>query len=180
MKFDKQPILKGEQVTLRPMETKDYEALFEIASDIKIWDQHPSWNRYKKQVFKKLFRESMESGGCLVIIDNVTGKIIGSSRYHGYDESSSEIEIGWTFIARNYWGGSVNREIKGLMLKHAFQFIDHAVFLVGPENFRSRRAMEKIGGKVVELRVDGNGTECLVYRINAQDDWFDNLNKYRD
>ncbi len=56
------------------------------------------------------------------------------------------MEIGWTFLARDYWGGSYNFEIKQLMLDHAFLFVDTVVFWVGEDNMRSRRATEKIGG----------------------------------
>jgi RimJ/RimL family protein N-acetyltransferase len=167
--FKKQPVLDGELVNLRPLKREDFESLYSVASDAQIWDQHPSWNRYKLSVFKKLFRESLESCGCLVIIENQSGSIIGSSRYHGYNEAASEIEIGWTFIAREYWGGEYNQEIKRLMLNHAFQFVENVVFLVGPQNYRSRRAMEKIGGSLVGSRIDGSGNESLAYLISASD-----------
>ena len=42
------------------------------------------------------------------MIDVATQEIIGSSRYHGYDAGRSEVEIGWTFLARKYWGGRYN------------------------------------------------------------------------
>jgi len=48
-------------------------------------------------VFRGFFREALESGGAFVVIDRSTGRIIGSSRYFGYSEERSEIEIGWTF-----------------------------------------------------------------------------------
>ena len=58
----------------------------------------------------------------------------------------SEIEIGWTFLARSHWGGRANREVKRLMLDHAFTFVDTVIFWVGHENWRSQGAMTKIGG----------------------------------
>ena len=88
----------------------------------------------------------MESAGALIAIDSTDGQAIGSSRFHGYDSEKSEIEIGWTFLARSRWGGVYNREMKRLMLRHAFRFVNCVVFLVGPQNVRSQRAMEKIGG----------------------------------
>ena len=88
----------------------------------------------------------MECGGAFVIIDKKTQQIIGSTRFHGYDPTKSEIEIGWTFLARNYWGGRYNRELKDLMLAHAFKFVENVMFLVGQTNIRSQRATEKIGG----------------------------------
>lgn len=109
----------------------------------------------------------MESGGAFVVIDKENGSIIGSSRFLGYNEAQSEIEIGFTFLARKYWGGSYNREMKELMLGHAFKFVRHVVFLVGPENFRSQKAMEKIGGKRIEPRRNEAGRLNVVYQIDA-------------
>jgi N-acetyltransferase len=78
--------------------------------------------------------------------DRPTSRLIGSSRYYGYDAGRSEIEIGWTFIARSHWGGTTNREVKRLMLDHAFTFVDTVIFWVGEQNWRSQGAMTKIGG----------------------------------
>jgi RimJ/RimL family protein N-acetyltransferase len=101
------------------------------------------------------------------VIDSKEGKVIGSSRFHGYDEEKSVIEIGWTFLARSYWGGRYNREMKRLMLQHAYRFVESVLFLVGPQNLRSQKAVEKIGGIRVGSRFDGNGRESLVFRITA-------------
>lgn len=111
----------------------------------------------------------MDSGGCLVILDQKTGEMIGSSRYWGYDEEISEIEIGWTFIAPAYWGGEYNREIKQLMLTHAFKYVDRVIFKVGVNNFRSQRAMEKIGGVQEGLVKDTGDNDSYVYVIRASE-----------
>src|SRR5271170_4638741 len=105
MSFDLQPILKGEFLELGPLRVEDFLGLYVVAADPLIWEQHPVKDRYKKDVFKKFFRESLESGGALVAIDSKNGQIIGSSRFHGYDKEKNEIEIGWTFLARSHWGG---------------------------------------------------------------------------
>jgi len=165
--FDLQPTLKGELVMLRPLRLEDYSALFAVASDPLIWEQHPANDRYKEEVFKEFFREAMDSGGALIATDSKTGRVIGSSRFHGYDREVSEIEIGWTFLARSHWGGTYNREMKQLMLRHAFQFVQSVVFLVGPQNLRSQKAVEKIGGVRVGSRRDANGRDNVVYRITA-------------
>lgn len=149
------------------MRPDDYPALYAVASDPLIWEQHPSNDRYKDEVFREYFRGGLESGGALIAIDAADGQVIGSSRYHGYNEAESEIEIGWTFLARSHWGGVYNREMKQLMLRHAFQFVNSVVFLVGPGNLRSQRAMEKIGGVREGTRLDGSGRESIVFRITA-------------
>jgi RimJ/RimL family protein N-acetyltransferase len=167
MSFDLQPILEGELLCLRPLRPEDFRDLYAVASDPLLWEQHPSRDRYQEEVFRSLFRESLESGGALIATDCKDGRVIGSSRFHGFDGERSEIEIGWTFLARSHWGGVYNGEMKRLMLRHAFRFVDSVIFLVGPQNVRSQRAMEKIGGVRAGSRRDGTGRESLVYRIAA-------------
>jgi N-acetyltransferase len=146
MSFDLQPNLKGELIELRPLAAEDWDDLFAVGSDPLIWEQHPESDRYKEQVFRVFFREALECGGAFVIIDKNSQQIIGSTRFYGYDPEKSEIEIGWTLLARKYWGGRYNRELKQLMLDHAFQFVETVIFYVGEDNIRSQKATEKIGG----------------------------------
>src|SRR5467141_2336712 len=146
MSFNLQPTLQGELLVLRPLRPEDFHDLYAVASDPLIWEQHPASDRYKEEMFQVFFREGLESGGALIAIDARNGQIIGASRFHGYNKTNSEIEIGWSFLARSHWGGVYNREMKQLMLRHAFRFVSTVVFLVGPLNLRSQRAMEKIGG----------------------------------
>ena len=167
MSFDLQPILKGELLELRPLRPEDFDGLYAVASDPLIWEQHPASDRYQKEVFEIFFREALESGGALIAIDSKDGRIMGSSRFHGYDKEKSEIEIGWTFLARSRWGGIYNREMKWLMLRHAFKFVSSVIFIIGPQNLRSQRAVEKIGGVRVGSRCDGSGRDSLVYQITA-------------
>jgi len=146
MSFDLQPHLKGELIELRPLTLEDWDDLFAVASEPLIWEQHPESDRYKEDVFRIFFSEALESGGAFVIIDRENQQIIGSTRFYGYDTEKSEIEIGWTFLARNYWGGRYNRELKQSMLDHAFKFAENVIFYVGENNIRSQKATEKIGG----------------------------------
>jgi RimJ/RimL family protein N-acetyltransferase len=163
--FDLQPELQGELVRLRPLRPEDFDLLYAVASDPLIWEQHPANDRYKPDVFRAFFRDALESGGALIAIDAKDGRIIGSSRFNGYDEARSEIEIGWTFLARSHWGGLYNGEMKRLMLRHAFQFVDAVIFRIGTGNLRSQRAVEKIGAVRAGSSVDAAGRESYVYRL---------------
>lgn len=169
MPFDLQPVLRGDLVELRPLRPEDFHDLFAAASDPLIWAQHPVKDRWTEEGFRTFFVESLESAGALVAIDSASQRIIGSSRYHGYDESRSEVEIGWTFLARSHWGGLYNGEMKRLMLRHAFRFVRSVVLLVTPQNTRSLRAVEKIGGVRVGSRLDDGGRPSHLYRITAAD-----------
>lgn len=166
MSFDSQPTLNGVLVELRPLRADDFVDLYAVAADPLIWEQHPASNRHEEAVFREFFRESLASGGALLVTDARDSRVIGSSRFHGYDEHASEVEIGWSFLARSHWGGRYNGEVKRLMLRHAFRFVASVVFFVSPGNVRSQRAMEKIGGSL-EVEPDAQGR--LVYRITASD-----------
>lgn len=170
MPFDAQPVLAGELVTLRPLGAEDFDALYAVAADPRIWEQHPVPDRHEEQRFREFFRDALASGGALVASDRADQRVIGSSRYHGYDPTRREVEIGWTFLARSHWGGRYNGEMKRLMLEHAFRFVDQVVFLIGPENVRSQRAVERIGGVRVGMRPDAAGRESVLYEITGPAD----------
>ena len=169
MEFDLQPRLKGNLIEIRPLRPEDFEALFEAASDPLIWEQHPERDRYKREVFQRYFDGAIESKGAFAVIELQSGKIIGSSRYCHYKPAEREVEIGFTFLQRAFWGGSYNRELKSLMLGHALRFVDRVVFVVGENNLRSQKALQKIGArllnKVERPTPDGTITPSLVFVI---------------
>ena len=164
MSFDSQPFLKGKLVELRPLRSEDPDDLYAVAADPLIWEQHPVKNRHEEAAFREFFGESLASGGALIAIDAESQRVIGSSRFHGYSKERGEVEIGWTFLARTRWGGVYNGELKQLMLRHAFRFVDSVVFFISPQNVRSQRSVDKIGG-VLGAAPDAEGR--LVYRVTA-------------
>jgi len=167
-----QPTLAGSVVTLRPMLPADWEGLFAAASDPAVWAGHVKRDRYKEEVFRPFFDGALSSKSALTIVDNTTGRIAGTSRYHAYKTDIQEIEIGWTFLARKYWGGKYNAEIKRLMLEHAFRFVKTVVFWVAEENTISRKAMQNIGGELRDGEFskmdDGISYPYVVFEIDHQ------------
>ena len=139
----------GTTISLRPLVAADFEALHAAAADPLIWEQHPDPLRYEREAFRtKFFDPAVACKLAYVVVDNATGQLVGSSRYYEQDDAKREIAIGYTFLARSHWGGSANREMKQLMLAHAFATgFDRVWFHVGKNNMRSRKAMEKIGGQ---------------------------------
>jgi RimJ/RimL family protein N-acetyltransferase len=166
--FEYQPALRGPLIDLRPLRESDHDALFAVAEDPCIWEQHPDKTRCEPEGFRRFFREAIESGGALLATRAGTEVVIGSSRFHGYTAATSEVEIGWTFLSRACWGGAYNRELKRLMVEHAFRFVDRIVFLIAPMNQRSQRAVLKIGAIRSGSRVDGSGTESYVFALTAE------------
>ena len=170
-----QPTLKGSTISLHPLESSHFEELYQAASDPLIWAEHPRWDRYKRDVFARLFDDSMESGGALVVVHNDSGQILGSSRYYGYSELNSEICIGYSFLIRDVWGGAVNREVKNLLIDHAFAKVSTIWFHVDVSNTRSQKAMLKIGAiesHVDEVTFNGKTSRYVFFKI--QSPWANN------
>ena len=167
LEFQLQPTLRGDLIELRPLQAEDFPALLTAASDPLIWEQHPESTRYQPEVFQRYFDGAIESGGAFAIVDRKTGRIIGSSRYCALKPDEGEVEIGWTFLEREFWGGTYNRELKRLMIDHALRFLRRVVFVVGENNMRSRRALEKIGARFEKRvpRPDAEGIWDVVYVI---------------
>jgi len=168
------PTLLDDRLLLRPMAADDRVALFAVASDKEIGAIHPAHDRWQETVFARFFDEGLASNGALTAIDRATGAVIGSSRYDIRVCEAGEVEIGWTYLARDYWGGAWNRSMKRLMLAEAFRAGFHTViFLVGETNLRSRRAMEKIGGRLTDRRqrweMAGTQIDHLIYAISSDD-----------
>jgi N-acetyltransferase len=168
--FNAQPTLIGETIILRPVSTDDWEALYAVARDPLIWEVHPAHDRWKEDVYRAYFDQGLASCGALIVTDRVSGAIIGSSRYSSEFAEAGEIEIGWTFLDRTYWGGQTNYEMKAMMIGHALNYYDQVIFRVGETNGRSRRAMEKIGGRLLDRfqlsMMAGKEVRHVVYAID--------------
>jgi N-acetyltransferase len=168
--FNAQPILTGDTITLRPLSADDWDALYAVARDPLIWEGHPQHDRWKVDVYRAYFEQGLASRGALVVIDRASGAIIGSSRYSTEFAQAGEIEIGWTFLARSFWGGQTNREMKTMMISHALSHYEKVIFRIGETNGRSRRAMEKIGGRLLDrdqyMMASGNKVRNLFYAID--------------
>ena len=169
--FDFQPTLVGEAISLRPLRAEDFEPLYAAASDPLIWEQHPEPLRYQREIFAAgFFASALACGSALVVTDNASGRIVGSSRYYDWNPAEREVAIGFTFLVRSHWGGTTNYDMKRLMLEHAFQWTSVVWFHIGKTNWRSRRAIEKIGGKFSHeagKEINGVTHEHAFYKIAA-------------
>ena len=165
-----QPTLRGEHVQLRPIRADDLDALHAAAADPLVWEQHSERNRHERPVFERFFAGALECGGGLVALD-AAGNVIGSSRYYDWDPSDRSVVIGYTFLARSHWGTGANREMKRLMLDHAFRWAKTAWFHVSPGNVRSQRALERIGARLdrqQDVSVGGVMSPRMIYRIDRE------------
>ncbi|MBO6526664.1 GNAT family N-acetyltransferase [Erythrobacter sp.] len=171
--MDRQPTLETERLILRPLTEDDREALYEVASDPAVWEQHPIHDRWRREVFDAFFDDALASGGALAVVDRRDDGILGSTRYDRYDpDEGGVVEIGWTFLAPRCWGKGINPEMKRAMLAHAFAHVAVVEFRVGDTNYRSRNALEAIGAERTtryELeKYQGKRVVHLVYEITRE------------
>ena len=173
MKLDLQPNqLKDEIVTLVPLQESDFDRLFEVASDPMVWEQHPNPNRYKKEDFRKYFEGAILSKGAFIVLDSQTQEVIGCSRFYDFNARTNSIKIGYTFIGTKFWGKNFNKNMKSLMINHAFEKFGNILFDVGANNIRSQRAISKIGAtKIGEQEIEYYGEESklnYIYQISKK------------
>lgn len=171
MNFNLQPEnLQNESVKLVPLQENDFEALYQVASDPLIWQQHPNKFRYQRGVFQNYFDGAIQTQGAFFIREATTNEPIGSTRFYDYNENDNSVLIGYTFIGRKFWGKEYNKTLKILMLDYAFQSVDKVYFHIGAQNIRSQKAIEKIGAiKVDEFEVTYYGEDSklnFIYVIN--------------
>lgn len=164
-----QPTISNELIQIVPLAASDFDELYAIASDELIWEQHPEKDRYKKDVFQDFFNTAMQSKSAFKVIDVKSGDTIGSSRYYDFNEIKKSVAIGYTFISRKYWGTPYNRALKDLMINYAFQFVENINFHVGDMNFRSQKAVEKLGALHTETLIDEeNGRTHVTYTLTKE------------
>ena len=173
MHFDIQPIhLQNQFIKLFPLQEIHFEELYSVANDELLWEQHPNKLRYQRDIFQNFFDGAIQSKGAFLIRDTQANEVIGSSRFYDYNETENSILIGYTFIARKFWGKGYNKALKNLMMDYAFQFVEKIYFHVGATNFRSQKAMEKLGAiKIDEFEVEYFGEESklnYIYRISKE------------
>ena len=174
MNFSIQPTLENENIMLVPLEKHDFEELFAVAYDPKVWEQHPNKERYRREIFENFFQGAMESKGAFLIIDKETEEALGSTRFYDFNEENKSILIGYTFYGTQSWGKNINASVKKLMLDYIFEFVDIVIFHVGKDNIRSVKAMTKLGAENLgeqEVAYFGEDSKTNVVFQITKEDW---------
>ncbi len=175
MNFSIQQVLENEKAILLPITEADFDEIYAVASDPKVWEQHPNKDRWKKDVFQNYFEGAVQSKGAFKIMDKATGETAGSTRFYDYDEKDNSIVIGYTFYATKFWGTGFNPSIKKLMLDYIFQYVDKVYIHVGATNIRSQIAVGRLGAiKIMEKTVAYHGEPPklnFIYEL-PKESWF--------
>jgi RimJ/RimL family protein N-acetyltransferase len=146
-------ILKGELVELLPLEKELFDELYEAASDKKIWEFYVGdWS--DQSTFNKVYTEALnlrEQGleYPFVIKLKSNQQIIGSTRLLDIGAYNKRLEIGGTWLMPQYWATAINFDCKLSLLTFCFDEINanRVQLKTQHDNLRSRKAIEKIGGK---------------------------------
>ena len=170
-------VLEGENIQLLPLQTSHFEALFEAASNPEIWEL-TSVNYSDPAIFNHSNTTALkdkEKGTVypFVIVDKHTDTIIGTTRFLEISAADKKLEIGVTWIKKEFWGSTVNMECKYLLLQYCFEHLQlHRVqFRAKADNLRSRKAIEKIGGQLEgifrkdKIEPSGNYRNTAFYSI---------------
>ncbi|MFM8741917.1 MAG: GNAT family N-acetyltransferase [Cytophagales bacterium] len=161
--------LRDKLIRLVPLHAQHFEALFAAASDPLIWEQHPTKDRYKREVFQQFFDSAIAGKAAFLVLELDTNKVIGSSRYYDYNGKQKSVAIGYTFLTRHYWGGRYNHSLKKLMMDYAFESVDAIIFHIGECNLRSQVATQRLGAQklnhVEEIRNGQQLVRNLVYQL---------------
>ncbi|MGH2666456.1 GNAT family N-acetyltransferase [Flavobacterium sp.] len=145
-------VLKGNEITLLPLEKEHLDQLFLAASNKEIWEL-TSVDYSVEEIFYPNFNKALEerNNGSVypfVIVYNLTNQIIGTTRLLDIYPNDKKLEIGVTWIMKEFWGTAINLECKLVLLQHCFETLqaNRVQFRAKDNNLRSRRAIEKIGG----------------------------------
>lgn len=175
-------ILQGTNINLVPLEEKHLEELYTAAADKELWALIPTDCSERDTFYKTYeFAISERTAGNqypFVIIHKETNKIIGSTRLFEIYPADKKLEIGWTWITKDYWGTTINLECKLLLLTYCFETLktNRVQLKTKDTNFRSRKAIEKIGGifegilRKDKIVSDGTTRNAAYYSI-LDDEW---------
>ena len=176
-KFKTEIILDGESVTLIPLQKEHFSELLEAASNPEIWEL-TSVNYSVPEIFYENNNKAIDDKlkGTVypfIIKDKTTDKIIGTTRFLEISESDKKLEIGVTWLKKEYWGTKTNIECKYLLLEYCFEKLEfnRVQFRAKADNIRSRKAIEKIGAhfegifRKDKIEPNGNFRNTAFYSI---------------
>jgi RimJ/RimL family protein N-acetyltransferase len=146
-------ILEGRRVRLEPLAPEHASGLAEVGLDAELWKWIPTPVRIPEEmssyVQTALNEQTKGSALPFVLIEQASGRIIGSTRYGNIDPDHHHVEIGWTWVARQWQRTAINTEAKYLLLRQAFETLKciRVELKTDSLNERSRAAILRIGAR---------------------------------
>jgi RimJ/RimL family protein N-acetyltransferase len=185
MTWIEQPlIISGNHVDLISLEQEHFAELETVAQDKRIW-QFYAYDGSNPAVLRSTLESGLadrEKGSQFpfVIFHKQQKRIIGSTRFMDIQRKHKKLEIGTTWLHPDYWGTVINFECKLLLLTHAFEDLGalRVQFKTDENNIRSRKAIEKVGGKFEgilrnDMLRDNNTRRNSAYFSIIEEEWSD-------
>jgi RimJ/RimL family protein N-acetyltransferase len=170
-------VLQGNRVRLEPLDHVHADGVLAAAADSEIW-RYMAVNLDSPQAVAGWIDGSLAlvaqgTDAVFTIVEQATNRVIGSTRYLDIRPAHRGLEIGWTWLAKDQWRTGVNTECKFLLLQHAFETLDAIRVQLKTHrlNFRSRRAIERIGAQFegilrnAVILADGTFRDSAYYSI---------------
>jgi RimJ/RimL family protein N-acetyltransferase len=180
----KAPTLENNRVKLSLLDLSNYKHLITIAKQENLVQFSPSkidtpndLNTYVQTAIDGYYHKTMIP---FIVFDKQTETYAGCTRFGKINWHNKLLHIGWTWIGREFQGTGLNQNMKFLMLQYAFEILkfDKVAFRVDERNIASRKAVEKIGGKLEgilrndTLMLDGFKRSTCCYGI-LREEWVD-------
>jgi RimJ/RimL family protein N-acetyltransferase len=146
-------VLEGRHVRLEPLAKEHLAGLARVGLDEELWRWIPVPVRTAEELaeYIETALEEQKRGVSLpfALIEKASGRAIGSTRYGNIDRTHHRVEIGWTWVAREWQRSAVNTEAKYLLLRHAFETLEciRVELKTDSLNEKSRAAILRIGAK---------------------------------
>lgn len=145
--------LQTKKVVLRPIEENDFNIFLSLAQDEDAW-KYFTLNLADKDHLRKWMDQAYadrlaDTRRPFTIIQKSSGKIAGSMSMGNISLHDLRLEIGWSWLGKNFRGTDINRHAKYCMMKYAFDELnfERVEFKTDVLNTRARKGLEKIGGK---------------------------------
>ncbi|MFE7130837.1 GNAT family N-acetyltransferase [Streptomyces sp. NPDC057638] len=170
-------VLDDGAVRLRPLTAADRDAIRSVAMDPAIWRYFVS--RVEDETSFAAFFDAMLADHAarrrvvFHITDLASGRTAGSMSYGNLSEADRRLEIGWSWLGRDFRGGGVNRHAKYLLLHHAFDRLgaERVEFKTDRRNEQARRALRNIGAteegtlRSFNPMPDGTRRDAVYYSV---------------
>jgi N-acetyltransferase len=146
-------VLEGRHVRLEPLREDHLAGLATVGLDEELWRWIPAPVRTVEEMAAYIataLREQAQGASLpFALVERQTGRPIGSTRYGNIDRTNHRVEIGWTWVTREWQRTAINTEAKYLLLKHAFETLGciRVELKTDSLNQRSRAAILRIGAR---------------------------------
>ena len=164
-------------ICLVPLSYEHEQGLVEVVKDGELWNLRitstPHFSEVRSYIETALMQKEQGSRYPFAVLEENTGKILGTTSYHDILENVRRYEIGYTWYAQSVQRTHVNTTCKLLLLEYAFEQLNAKTVGLRTDqfNFKSQRAIERLGAKkdgIIRgdaLRKDGTIRDTVMYSI---------------